>query len=154
MPCKDCTHKVPASHLFLWPPNQCPLSHRQTNGFLLKGHGNHSRSQCLLIKERRHFFAMEVQDSKCLMVTHADGHSVHMYPHIQRTCNHTTEYLCAMLPPSNYISASVYLVKGEMGRAGSVLSAYFSETINSVHKTCWSKTLKGKSNFYFFFFSQ
>lgn len=55
------------------------------------------------------------------------------------TCKHTSECLCAILPPRNYVSATIYLVKGEMGRAGSVLSAYFSKTINSVHKTQWIK---------------
>lgn len=47
------------------------------------------------------------------------------------------------------MTACIYLVLGEMGRAGSVLSAHFSKTINSVHKTQWSKTLKGKKYIFF-----
>lgn len=89
---------------------------------------------------------------KCLSRNaYCNGHTfrwacnAHANTHIQYTCKHTTE--CVTLPPRNFISASIYLVKGEMGRAGSVLSAYFSKTINSVHKTHWSKTLKGKSTF-------
>lgn len=55
--------------------------------------------------------------------------------------------VCATFSPGNYISTSIFLVKGEMGRAGGTLSPYFSKTINSVHKTYRSKTLKGKSTF-------
>lgn len=83
------------------------------------------------------------------MVTHADGFAMHVHTNTQIHIAYVTthEHLCANLPPRCYISGSVYLVKCEVGRADSVLSAYFSKTINSVHKTHWSKTLKGKSAF-------
>lgn len=48
LPCKDGTQQVPASHLFLLPPNQWPRSQRQTTEFLLKGHENCYRPACLL----------------------------------------------------------------------------------------------------------
>lgn len=81
------------------------------------------------------------------MVTQAQVHTMHMHTPTYSIHVNTKQYLCETLPPRNYISASIYLVKGEMGSTGSVLSAYFSKTINSVHKTHWSKTVKGKSTF-------
>ena len=92
---------------------------------------------------------MDAQDSKCVMIPHADGHGIHTraraHTHTRTESIHVnTQLSICVQSPRNDIGASVYLVKGEMGRAGSVLSAYFSKTINSVHKTHWSKTLKGK----------
>lgn len=57
------------------------------------------------------------------------------------------ECLCAPSLQGTPSAPASFLLKGKMGRAGGALSAYFSETINSVHKTYWSKTLKRKSTF-------